>query len=314
MEKAVKILLALLGIGAVSYFGYREYKKELSKEIKKEKEKEDKLKEAGIDPVRYRNELGDIDSENKNLLKELYLAADTEWDIDFLDVKSGYLNENTIHLRNWEDPYRRCQTFDILMEIPKHTPGNYNKPGIIDYIKTFKYYSHEYLQNLRQLDIRTRLEGYFILMVDKKTFGMVPVPQELYSSFAIPGKTDGLADYIEHVRKEGLDTINISRYIDSPAENIKVVDAKLLFKFSLRVDELNIITLKEIVEELMDLEVMKNGNIEYGKVMYDHILFNTVGDHGNWSLLHALDFDDYEKRIVVNKFGIIDWATAKKII
>lgn len=323
MEKLVKTILTLLGLGVLAFFVSKEFKKIKKEDTEKEEEKRKELEKVGINADRYEVEMTEEEKsgEKRNLLKELYLSAESEWDVDFMYVDvDAVKSENTIHLRQQYDPWRRCETFDILLEIPKITQGNFNSPTIKDYMRAFKdvktwILEGEGNEDWKGIDLRTKLEGYFILVAGNK-LECCSIPPELHADFA-KENTDGLADYVNYLKNEGFDEVDLSGYAigkDDPKE-VKVVDAKLMYKLSFKLDEVNVAMIKEIVEIIYDqLEIKRDSRIDFGSVRYDHVLFNTENERGYWSLLHCLDFSDEEKRIFTNSYVYKDWALSKGFI
>ena len=283
--KFAKIVLTGIGLGILGYLISRKYKKSISRQEKVEEQRRESLKSVGVDPDRFDEEMiPGVDDDN--LVKALYLCADSKMDKDIISIGNCIDNDNVIHLRQY-DQEGMDKTIDILFEIPETSSdrGNYNVPKISDYINSFMDKKNELEKKLLQ-QIRTGLEGYFIVeYTDEqghKNHGSVRIPKELHLSYAF-GKNDGLTDYIDKMRSSNLSEIDLSGFRCN-GYNVTVLDIKLLFKLSIRRESVNLVTLDNIINSLVDFEVKRKGY--KAKTVYEYIMFNAYCPSGGWSLMH----------------------------
>ena len=286
----MKLAFGLFGAAAVSYLAVDEYEKILAKNKKEEDKKNQDLKDLGVNPEKFKQEIEEVPVKD-DLVKALYLVADSNWDIETTWAENYITKENLMHLRQFTDPQTGVERFDILVEILKDIPGNYRRPGIGDYMRYFKQFRNE-IQEKFSLRTWTCLEGYFAVVHKGEDghnyLGAVVIPKELYKSFATEGN-DGLANYVKHIRKEGFDSIDLSPYVGW--ENTKVVDVKLLYKFSFNRNDLDLSTAQDLVEHFYyNIEIKRDPNDDRMGIQYDHVVFNTYNpSSGGWSLFHFYD-------------------------
>lgn len=283
--KLVKFLLTGVGLGVLGYLAKREYDKSVKRQEEQEEKRQERLKNIGIDPDRFDKEMvpGEDD---ENLVKALYMSVDTEIDEDIIDIQNCIDNDNVIHLRQF-DVEGRDKTIDILFEIPESSSerGNFSVPKIADYINAFMKKKNELEKTLMQ-QVRTGLEGYFVVKCKNEegheVLGTTRIPKEIHLPYAF-GKNDGLVDYIDRMRADGLN-IDLSNFKLDGCTDIEVLDIKLLFKLSINRELTDLSTIKEILKDLVDFEVERSGS--KNSTVYKYIMFNAYGPAGNWSLLH----------------------------
>lgn len=304
--KIVKLILALCGVGAISYFAVKEYKKAVKRDEKEEKEFEKTLNDVGISKKRFEKEMIPGEDDN-NLVKALLLSIDSDpkWDIDsfYIDENNELLrSENVIHLRQQTDA-RGDEKFDLLFEIP-FKPGNYNYPQLRDFIIGINEYK-KYLEENEGFEIRTKLEGYFLIIKDGNV-SMASIPAEYYSKFATDNN-DGLGNYVKHLKKVGVKEVNLP-------DGMKVMSAKLLYKLSFNRNDLTIAKAKEILDDIINKEdYLVIGNDDNTEVRYDGVIFNTKDSSGYWSLINCYDLDE-KNNIFVNSYAYEDLARSKGLL
>lgn len=301
LGKIVKILIAGVGVGTLGYLLHREYKKSIIRQVQEDEKLGNELKEAGIDPERFNKE--NVSDVTENMVKALYMSVDTEIDEDIIDIQNCIDNDNVIHLRQF-DIEGRDKTIDILFEIPESSSerGNFNVPKIADYINAFMKKKNELEKDLDQ-QIRTGLEGYFVVKFKNNDghpmIGTISIPKELHLQYA-RGKNDGLVSYIDQMRALDLKNVDLSNFKIEGGTDLQVLDIKLLFKLSINRELTKLSTVREILKNLVDFEVERQGS--YLKTIYKYIMFNAYGPAGNWSLLHYYTYrkdegiviEDYE--------------------
>lgn len=284
--KSWKIILTGVGLGILGYLVSREYKKSIKRQEQQDEQVREKLTEAGIDPDRYEKELES--SEDNSIVKALYMSLDTEVDVDVINIQNCIDNDNVIHLRQFDED-GKDKTLDILFEIPESMSerGNFSVPKIVDYINTFMKKKSELEKQLLQ-QVRTGLEGYFVVSYineeGHKIIGTTRIPKEMHLPFA-SGKNDGLTSYIDHLRSNGM-KVDLSRFETVGGTNVEILDVKLLFKLSINRELTDLSTLRNILKDLIDFEVVRPGSNNNVKTVYEYIMFNAYGPAGNWSLLH----------------------------
>lgn len=314
LGKIVKILIAGIGVGTLGYLLHREYKKSIIRQVQEDEKLDNELKEAGIDPKRFDNE--DLSDVNENMVKALYMSVDTEIDEDIIDIQNCIDNDNVIHLRQF-DIEGREKTIDILFEIPESSSerGNFNVPKIADYINAFMKKKNELEEKLNQ-QIRTGLEGYFVVGYINNDghpiMGTVKIPKELHLPYA-HGKNDGLVAYIDQMRNLDLKNIDIdelSKFVDIQGNtDLQVFDIKLLFKLSINRELTKLSIVKEILKDLVDFEVERQGS--YLKTTYEYIMFNAYGPDGTWSLMHYY-IHEKSKGVMIEDYYYDDYVKELK--
>lgn len=297
MKTLVKLILAGLGIGAVGFLVKREYDKAKIKQEQADQKLEQELRESGINKESYEKEIVAEEDED-NLTKKTYLslALSPEIDIDDISV-SKFIDkgaENIIHLRTSQ--FRGTPTFDFLLEIPKYYVG-WNKrdiPNIKDYLSYFSGPVKEEIMKLTGLEVKTRLEGYYMISCnDSEDCISVRISEEDYSPYA-DNNSDGLSNYIielsvnEQLRRE----LRVEDFRLNEVRNYEVVEAILVFKLSMpRKTEnyphgLTVKSVRNILKYLTDdsrVYISKSGN-EKNVITYPYIMANTEDKYGIWSL------------------------------
>lgn len=298
--KTAKILKVLFGtavVGLTGYFIHKEYKKQVKKQEEQDRIRENKLAEVGINKDRFDRDMVP-GKDDDNLEKALFICVRSNSDIDddAIDIQNCIDNENVIHIR--QSGARDNGSFDYLLEIPESATnpeqGNYHFPRINDFLRSFKTYK----LNLEQMTGRrvfTNLEGYFIVKFKQRghadeKLGVAAINKMLYSQYA-DDHHDGLVDYITDIRNNNLQVDLSGLDIDDDFYDIKVIDVRLLFKFSFNRKDLDIKTSYDILKYLRDeVKVYRGKNTNLDNLdkgySYDYIMFNTLGPAGNWSLLH----------------------------
>ena len=317
MKTFVKLLLAAAGLGVVGFVVKREYDKAKKQQKQEEIKFEEELKEIGISRDCYEKEIiSEFDEDN--LCKKVYLCLkkDSNIDLDDIDVKTfieiDSLSEKVIHLRNSVDAKGKS-CFDILVEIPELKPGDWESPRITDYLNFFSKEAKREIEIMTGLEVRTRLEGYY--MVDYQEVGdkeisciSCPIPEEDYRGFA-NGKNDGLVDYIQHLLEDKLHkTIEVN---DSRLEgkSYRVMDAVLLFKFSLpsysstRPYGVTVRSVRKILEYMMNPErffVARDRENPKQKIVYHNVMANAEDQYGIWSMSHY--YNETSEGVVVDQY------------
>lgn len=318
MKSFVKILLAGIGIGVAGFLIKREYDKS-KKQVKEEKEQlERELEEVSINPDLYEKEII-RENEDDNLAKKTYLSLrfDPKIDLDNIEVSKFILednSENVIHLRNSSDN-KGDTTFDFLFEIPG-TEGDYRRPNIPDYLKYFSGTVKETLKGLTGFDVRTNLEGYYMVTYleegntdDEAKCISVKIPKEDHEAWA-DERNDGLANYVKYIEDnpDYLKTIEITDF-RLEGKQFKIADVILLFKLSLprksstRNQGLTVKSVRNILKYMTDGEklfVSRKGS--NSKVEYPYIMVNTEDEYGIWSVAH---YYEYHEGVGIR----VDWYT-----
>lgn len=297
MKTLVKLILAGLGIGAVGFLVKREYDKAKTRQEQADQKFEQELKDSGISKESYEREIVTEEDEN-DLTKKTYLALALSPEIDIDDINvSKFIDkgaENIIHLRTSQ--FRGMPTFDFLMEIPKYYVG-WNKrdiPNIKDYLSYFSGPVKEQLIKLTSLEVKTRLEGYYMISCNNgEDCISVRIPEEDYSPYA-DNSSDGLSNYIielsvnDQLRKD----LIIDDFRLRDVKNYEVVEAILVFKLSMPRKTnnyphgLTVKSVKTVLKYLTDEDqvfVSKSGN-DKNVITYPYIMANTEDKFGIWSI------------------------------
>jgi hypothetical protein len=312
---------ALLGIGVALLWKFvqNSYKKEL-KGLSEKKEKEDKdIESLGVSPERMRDQVYDCEREvDRNMVKAIYVGmeAKVEKNSDYsemIDLDRVLSSQAIVHVTEERGGYKGMKYLIFLFEIPDSAlekKGNFTVPRIGDYYVSLRELkdhlcSREVVYFKEPIGKMTAYLAYSYKDPkegDGNVTTTVEIPRSIWSRWE--DEHDGLVEFYEDVRKNGLNAIKKKGILDEfqdfltndflaknpdsdPSEfAIHYEDFILAFKIGFRearTEEENGITVKTALDCIRhiseDFEVIRKGS-DKGGVKYDRFLFHAPNENG----------------------------------
>lgn len=294
--KFIAITLGVAAVVGLGWFGYKSWKKQVSKTEAKEQEVEEKLKEVNLTTSEVSKVLQDDQLGEENLVKQVFMAVKRCPDIPVDNFCYNGVTDAwpyVVHLKQSADN----KNLEIMFEFPSSAfdrrKGYSTEPRLPQYIKAFNNYAKGRLRSIIPIEARTRMEAYKVLrekVIDGVDVGdeyaeyYVPVTPSEYSSFSEPDSgRDGLTKFVETYQKSPRLIYPKGEVTDHETNDVyKVIDVNLFFVISVPINsstQLGVDLIKglEIVKDITSGVLVKRNERQDDEdaVRYESIIFHS---------------------------------------
>ena len=328
---------------ALALWFKRNYKKEQEKLVAEKKAEDNSIRALGISPERMREEVLECKvEEDRNLVKALYVAVDSNPDFDKNVVSAEeYMKKDIIHVTEDCDTHgNKYLTF--LFEIPDYARerGNYNELRIGDYFRGMSEMAEHVWGRIIKYcpKPQTRMSvflGYSYkdpffnkekIEEDKEYISeLVEVPRNVWEKWETDAH-DGLIEFYEDCYDRGdkakaavndlIEKVVFEKYSGVASElkepiNPRYEDVRLMYRVSFRERSDTYpygVTLESGIETLKWLlssfKVCKKGKEEKTEALYDNIMFHAPNYGGEFdSLTRYYTTDERTHDVIATCYG-----------